>query len=239
MPIRFVYFDAGFTLLHPHPSAGYHYARIAEKYGVRVDQNLIAGAFRPAWRQALARQSAATLLPYGRNLDEARLFWRGVIHACFEVAQVPPPNDPAYFSEVFDYFAQAECWRLYPDVEPALAMLEDRGIPYGVISNWDPRLRSVLEGIGLSGRLSSIILSCEAGYEKPRPEIYAAAQLAAGVPAEEIALIGDEPEADGHGALRAGWQQCLVDRSAAATPRADELRARNNLPDCLALILAP
>lgn len=239
MPVRFVYFDAGFTLLHPHPSAGHHYARIAEKYGVVVDETVIAGAFRPAWRQALARQSAATLLPYGRNLEEARVFWRGVIHACFEVAQVPPPDDPAYYDEVFEYFALAECWRLYPDVEEALAILEERGIPFGVISNWDPRLRPVLEGIGLSGRLSSIVLSCEVGREKPHREIYEAAQRAAGVPAEQVALIGDEAEADGHGALRAGWRQCLIDRGFTGSPREDGLTVHNNLRDCLALILAP
>lgn len=236
MAVSFIFFDAGFTLLHPWPSVGHHYAQIAEQYGVKVESITLEAAFRPAWRAALAAQSGASELPYGTNLEEARVFWSRVIRECFRAAEVSPPEHPSYYREVFDRFAEADCWRLYPDVEPALELLKERGVPWGVLSNWDPRLRRILGGMGLLDRAEAVVLSCEARAEKPSPAIFRAAERACGRTSAEIALIGDEAKADGEGAHLAGWRHCLVLRS----PKGNEpsnLVWEATLTDCVCAIL--
>jgi FMN phosphatase YigB (HAD superfamily) len=86
------------------------------------------------------------------------------------------------------------------------------------MSNWDARLYAVLRDLGLSGRLSTLVLSCEVRAEKPAEAIFEAAARRAGFEAGEVALIGDEIRADGEGAIRAGWKQCLVRRPPASPP---------------------
>lgn len=228
-PCRFIYFDAGFTLLHPHPSVGFHYAAIAAKYHVHIPAAQIDAAFVGAWkaaRNAVAPHKTTGAPAYGSTRAEALTFWTRVIRLCF---RDQTPDDPQFYEDLFDHFAKPECWRLYNDVPPALALLEERGIPFGVISNWDSRLRPLLDGLGILPKLSALILSSEAGYEKPHPNIYHTATNAVPEPLRNaIGLIGDEPEADGTAPLAAGWQQCLIQRSAKPTPAG--LRTMPDLP---------
>jgi putative hydrolase of the HAD superfamily len=222
MRCTFIYFDIGFTLLRPVPSVGFHYAEAAARHGLVVQAEHLDAAFVPAWRAARKAAAISDALPYGRNLEEALQFWTVVVREVFANAGYKPlPEDSPYYREVFDHFARGECWALYPDVEEALAILEGEGIPFGALSNFDPRIRQILEETGLGPRLSRIITSSEVGAEKPDPAIFRhAREVLKPHEAARIALIGDEPEADGHGAHRAGWQQCLVLRGgqAAAEP---------------------
>ncbi len=217
--IQFVYFDAGFTLLEPWPSVGWHYARLAHAHGVVAGAEALTAAFRPAWMRAVAEKARDRELPYGRNLEEAFIFWSAVVRACFEASEVEPPASPEFYREAFDTFSRGNAWRLYDDVAPALALLDEAEIPYGILSNWDPRLYSVLEDHGLGERMRAVVISSEAGAEKPRGEIFRRAEAAAGVTPGEVALVGDDPEADGAGATAAGWRACIVRRDGSPPDR--------------------
>lgn len=231
MPVRFVYFDAAFTLLQPWPSVGYHYARLAASHGVEADGAALEAAFRPAWKAAVAASAAAGDLPYGRTMDEARRFWAEVIRQCFLKSAATPPHDPTYYHNVFDTFSTRECWQVYPDVLAALAMLDEAGIPAGVFSNWDPRLHLVLDAVGLRSRFRVVAISSELGFEKPRNEAFTAAAALSGRPPAELAMIGDELQTDVAAALAAGWSACHLDRPASpgvaspADPSAPDLCA--------------
>lgn len=218
----FVFFDAGWTLLRPEPSVGFHYAEVAQSHGLEADAQRLEGGFGQAWKTCRRAAPVHPEVPYGRDLEEAFIFWSGVVAETFRVAGfAPPPEGSAYYREVFELFAEPGCWRLYEDALPALDLLEARGIPAGVLSNFDPRLYKVLEGLGLTERLAPIVISSEAGAEKPSPAIFEHARgLLTKTQARRPALIGDEPEADGHGALRAGWQQCLAWRGNTPPPNA-------------------
>jgi len=81
-----------------------------------------------------------------------------------------------------------------------------------MISNWDPRLRSVLGGFSWAGLLDPILISEEFGVEKPHVTLFRRAEERAGLKAEECALVGDDPLSDRAGAEGAGWRYALVDR---------------------------
>ena len=101
----------------------------------------------------------------------------------------------------------------YPDAEPALLELRDRGLALIVVSNWDVSLAAVLERCGLSELLDGAISSAEAGSRKPDPGIFRAALELAGCEAGAALHVGDTPDEDCEGARAAGIRALLLDRS--------------------------
>jgi putative hydrolase of the HAD superfamily len=231
MSAPWVFFDAAFTLIWPHPSVGSVYARHGAAFGVRADAAALDAGFRAAWKAARAR---AGKLPYGRTLDEARAFWYPVIRATFEAAGSRAPDAPEFLAGLFDDFATANCWRADPQARAAIAAVREAGARAGVLSNFDARLRPVLDALGLEAGLDRVIASADVGAEKPDPEMFAAARRIAGT-SGPIAHIGDEPEADGEGPLAAGWRQCLVLRPGHAAPPG--LRAEADLLSAVRAVL--
>lgn len=99
---------------------------------------------------------------------------------------------------------------LFEDVPEALAMLENRGIPYAVCSNLASGYgRKVKE---LLPRAAAYIFSFEAGLAKPEPEIYRKCCEALEHSAESMAFVGDTPRMDVDGPIAAGMRAALVDR---------------------------
>ena len=102
---------------------------------------------------------------------------------------------------------------VYPDVQPALADLRDRGLALVAVSNWDCSLPRVLERCGIDGQLDGTVTSAGAGARKPDPAIFAAALELAGCEPAEALHVGDTPEEDVAGARAAGIRALLIDRS--------------------------
>jgi putative hydrolase of the HAD superfamily len=236
-----VFFDAGFTLIHPFPGVGAIYAEHGRAAGIEMDAARAEKAFRTAWRHQRTVALAQGRIPYGRNEADARRFWYAVIREVLASMSLHPPTEERFYADLFEHFGSARCWRGYDDVLPALTGLRDRGIGAGIMSNWDGRLRTILDGLGMSPLLDHIVLSCDIGAEKPAPAIFAyAARLAREKhgPDVVLGLVGDEPMADGYGALRAGWRQCLLRRSATGDASGD-LRSASRLQDAIQAIVGP
>lgn len=233
--LPFLFLDAGFTLIYPNPSVGHFYARLAAEHGIVADPKALDEAFFQAWRTNKIESPAHPKVPYGVTLEDSRRFWSAVVEKTFQLAGHPPPDrETTFYNDLFDLFAGPDCWALYPDVPEGLEMAAAAGLRLGVLSNWDRRLSSVIEGLGLLDRFQVVITSSEAGAEKPSPEIfqYARRQLA-GI--THFALIGDEQVADGRGAMEAGWTVCLLNRGGKIPE--GELPVENNLPAAVRRIL--
>lgn len=118
----------------------------------------------------------------------------------------------AYFAALFDYFADPAHW--VADVEAAsmLQRLKNSGIKLGVISNFDYRLYRILDGLELTRYFDSITISSEAGYAKPRREVFELALSRASVDARDAMHIGDSEHLDFAAASAAGMAAVLIDR---------------------------
>ena len=190
--IRAVFFDVGGTLIHPWPSVGEVYARVGRQFGVNASAETMEAAFRSAWKESKR----------GTLTTSDKEWWRALVQ------QAVPDAKAGYFEALYEEFAQPDAWRIFPDVMPALQKCRERKQHVGVISNWDARLRPLLERLGL--RFDSITVSCEVGAEKPAAAIFQSALVKAGVTAGETLHVGDSESEDVEGARAVGMNARLV-----------------------------
>jgi putative hydrolase of the HAD superfamily len=207
---RAVLFDAGGTLIEADPPVGEVYANAARRHGIEVSPADAAESFSLVWRRL--RDGASDNLVYGTTDRQARQWWRRVVVESFR--PFGEPDDPgALFEDLYLHFARPDAWRVYPEVNPALDELRACGLGLGIVSNWDTRLRKVLEDLGLARKVDAVMISSEIGCEKPDPRIFAAALKALGARPDEAVHVGDMPAEDVVGALEAGLGAILVDRT--------------------------
>jgi putative hydrolase of the HAD superfamily len=103
-------------------------------------------------------------------------------------------------------------WLPFDGVAEALADLRLRGYRLGIITNWDPSARRLLAARDLDGFFEQVIVSCEVGCEKPDRRIFDLAAAAAGVRPAECLYVGDNYYVDTVGARAAGMESVVVNR---------------------------
>lgn len=201
--IKAVTLDAAGTLLEPWPSVGDIYARVAEECGIGpVSAGELNRRFAAAWKTK-------------RGFDYSRLAWRKIVEQTFAGLA---PLKPAFFDHLYDEFAQPRCWRVYDDVAPALERFRAKDLKLAVLSNWDERLRPLLDQIGLAPYFDALVISGELGHHKPSRAIFdhAAAQLR--LPPTQILHVGDSLDEDLKGAESAGFKAVLLQRENLQAP---------------------
>lgn len=208
--IDVVLFDVGGTLLRVRPSVGAVYASTAQKYGVVADPSQLQRNFGRAWRLSHERRRARDFVCCDELLREE---WFRVVCDTFGAA-IPESEMRPLFNDLYDSFATAEAWEVAPGARENLAYLRSRGVRLGVLSNWDSRLHTTLDEVGLSGAFDFFIVSYQVGVEKPHPEIFAAALAAGGRGADQTLLIGDSYEADIEPARALGLATLWVSKEA-------------------------
>lgn len=206
--VKVVFMDAGGTLLRPARPVGEIYVEVAAHYGVRGDAARVHEGFVEAWAALKPRDPVN-----GARVMDDRGWWKEMVRRAWAGTPLPEAFPfEAYFEEVYAVFERPELWRVYPEVPGVLEGLRRAGLRCAVLSNWDRRLRGLLDALELGEWFEEVLISSEIGAEKPHPAIFRAAEARLGVCAEEAVLWGDEPEADGEGARGAGWGVGLVKR---------------------------
>jgi putative hydrolase of the HAD superfamily len=194
-----VTFDVGGTLIKPWPSVGHVYASVAARFGLRdATPEELNHRFAAAWRTQM-------------DFDYTRAAWRNVVERTFAGLAQDGVGDEL-FDALYRRFEEASAWRVFDDVPPVLRGLRTRGLRLGVISNWDERLRPLLDRLGLSAEFDVIVSSHEAGCVKPAPAIFARAAALLGCDAARLLHVGDSAAADAEGARRAGCRSLLLTR---------------------------
>ncbi|WP_259728108.1 MULTISPECIES: HAD-IA family hydrolase [Synechococcales] len=192
--------DAMGTLIGLRRSVGTTYAELAASHGIEVEAAAIDQAFGAVYCQAppLAFPGLE-----GEELASAeRLWWGERILTVFAAAGAPLAS-PALGEELFERFAAADLWRIYPDVLGPLRRWQAAGIKMAVVSNFDQRLIAILAGLGLGDVFQAVVVSSAAGAAKPSPIPFRLALNALALGADQVWHVGDSPE-DVAGATAAG-----------------------------------
>ena len=205
-----VTFDAAGTLFRLSEPVGVTYARAARRHGHDVSPEALVSAFHRAWRTIPGPHDESGNDPH---VAEVR-WWREVVDRCFALAGLEASIAPmdTIFAELFEEFSQPGRWELFPETLDTLRVLREKGYPIAVVSNFDRRFHRVAEGHGMAPFFDEVLLSGELGLSKPHPAIFAAAAERLGIEPGAILHIGDDPEADWHGARSAGFQVFELDR---------------------------
>jgi putative hydrolase of the HAD superfamily len=204
VPYRAVFFDAGNTLVRAHPSVGHIYARTARRHGVRVSVDVVDRRFKEAWKN---RHGVVHL-----KTDQAEKEWWRKIVGQVMGAHFAGAKFHKYFEDLYGLFAHPKHWRLFDDALPTLRALRGRGYRLGIVSNWDSRLVTLAERIGLNTEVEFLLVSAVEGLVKPDRRLFHRALTRAAVDAHEAVHVGDSVHEDYRGARRAGLAALLLDR---------------------------
>ena len=195
-----ILFDAAGTLIRLERPVGWHYAEVARRHGLEVDEARMEAAFREVWSARPPRPASLG----GREHDD-RPWWREL---ALDVLTTSAPSggkfdERAWFEELYSRFSKPGVWVLYDDVMRCLDRLANR-FRLAVVSNFDRRLRHILDDLGVASRFERLFISSEIGCEKPHPAIFRQALEVMEVEPERCLHIGDDPERDWAGAAAAG-----------------------------------
>ncbi|PYK73913.1 MAG: hypothetical protein DME42_05765 [Verrucomicrobia bacterium] len=218
--LKAVFFDAVGTLFYLTRTVGDHYALIAKEIGLNLDAKKLDAAFHSVWAQIPPREAID-----GPRENDDKDWWRELTdHVLREAAPDVGELDRDNFFEVaYEHFAESGVWELYPEVVDVLKQLHRR-FQLAIVSNFDGRLRVILERLGISKYFGHVFVSSEIGADKPDPEIFRRAIKFLILQPGDVLHVGDDPERDWHAATTAGLSIFKLDRT------------KNSLRDLLAIL---
>lgn len=207
-----IFFDAVGTLFGIRSSVGQIYSEIANRFGVEVSADELDRAFRQAFQAApppAFPDATPEALP-----ELEKQWWRAIVQSTFINAGAIDrfADFPTFYKRLYNHFATAAPWQVYPDVLPTLDKYRDKGIELGVISNFDSRLHAVLDALELRSYFRSITISTTAGAAKPDAKIFHAALAKHNLTPDLAWHIGDSPTDDYEGAKAVGMKAILIKR---------------------------
>lgn len=210
---KVIFLDAVGTLFGVKGSVGEVYGQIAQKFGVEVSPEELDRAFYNSFKKS-DKMAFPGVPPEEIPLKEFE-WWEAVAINTFQEAGVWEKftDFASFFTELYDHFATAEPWFIYPDVIPALEHWQNLGITLGVLSNFDTRLYPVLEALNLQQFFSSITISTEVGAAKPEAEIFDFGLAKHDCCADAAWHIGDSFKEDYQGAKAAGLKAIWLNRN--------------------------
>jgi putative hydrolase of the HAD superfamily len=216
MKFRAVLFDAAETLFTTRGSVGEIYAAVAHRYGSTATPENIQAAFVRNFRGAGPVQ-----------VENEKAWWKNIVHRVFTEAGMVE-NFDQFFDQVYDTFRNSQGWVLFPETYEVLKELKTGGCKLGVVSNFDTRIYTVMQSLGILEFFDAVTTSSETGFCKPDREIFEAAVRALNVMPSETVLVGDSLRDDVEAGIRAGLQALLIDRngrySSASVDRISSLR---------------
>jgi putative hydrolase of the HAD superfamily len=218
--IKAIFFDAVGTLFHLTETVGDHYAYVGREVGLDLDAETLERAFHAAWRQMPQRVAID-----GPRENDDKHWWRELVDLVLD--QVAPSlselDHDNFFEVAYEHFAEAGVWELYPEVPDVLQELAP-WFQLAVISNFDGRLRFILQHLGISKFFARILISSEMGADKPDPEIYRRALRLLNLKPNEVLHVGDDSQRDWQAATAAGLSVFRLDHN------------RNSLRDLLTML---
>ena len=226
-----ILFDAVGTVIKPNPDINTVYQRLGLEYGCSLNRDEIEQRITFFRKKLFHSGTPAKNLfgntafggelrdePQGLESSEEleRGLWRQLVFEVF--AELDSCDE--LFNELWSYFAQAEHWVAYTDVEACWNRLRQHGIEIGLASNFDSRLISIVNSIPVIADADYTFCSSQLGFRKPSPFFYRQIEAAINCvspddPEEplKIVMVGDDFENDCVAPRLAGWSAIWLNRN--------------------------
>ncbi|MDX1957359.1 MAG: HAD-IA family hydrolase [Leptospiraceae bacterium] len=197
---KFVFIDVGDTLLHLKRSPNQIYYSVFKKHRLIPDsitEDIAEKILWNAWRE-LSKPDDEFRDRYYHHPRGNNGWWIDLIsrylndiHSNNKVQ----PNEES-IQEIFYEFDNPDVWHLDESFFELEIFLRSNQIGLGIISNWDNRLKKLLEKKNLLRYFRHVIVSAEFGYEKPSPKIFQEAERLTSVSGKDLLYIGDKLDLD-------------------------------------------
>lgn len=162
-------------------------------------------------------------------------WWGNVVRDVF----APRHCSEELVRDILRHFSSGTAYSLRTGTKEVLESLEKQGIMLGILSNFDIRIFSVLQDLGILHHFSFVKLSIDCGQEKPSHAIFESAidsaqeKLSRGEILGGKYHVGNDWKRDALGAYRAGWNSIYLDEAVIARPQitmpADAIRRISSL----------
>jgi HAD superfamily hydrolase (TIGR01549 family) len=193
MKIKAVFFDAGETLIFRNPSLSTLAARQLRSGGIKIPKSILVKAISAA---------AAEMKPIvERGVMSDSKKWKVYVGSVFKKLRI---KNPALEEKLRLRLKNGTSFKAFGDAHKVVDYLNGRGIKTGIISNAPKELENILKRVKLYGKFRHIVISENAGVEKPHKKIFLKALKLARSKAHETVYIGDNYVADIYGAKNAG-----------------------------------
>jgi putative hydrolase of the HAD superfamily len=209
--LKAVFFDAGETLLYPHPSFSELFTEVLRAEDHVVDPAVVREVVSAYSKKFTETVQSGEARLWSTSRERSRAFWDGVYRGFLDEVGVRTDHDHLV-ERLFETFSDLASYRLHPDVVPTLDRLRTAGLSLGVISNFEEWLERLLETLSVADYFPVRVISGIEGVEKPDPEIFQIALERAGVEAKESVYVGDHPYFDTEAAAEVGMVPVLIDR---------------------------
>lgn len=210
---KVIFFDAVGTLFGVRGSVGEVYGQLAQQFGVEADPQMLDMAFFDSF------EASGPLAFPGTEMEDVAEreygWWWAIAAETFQkVGVLNQFSDfSTFFSALYDHFATADPWFVYPDTLNTLNHWRDQGVELGIVSNFDSRIHTVVSVLGLADFFSSITISSEVGAAKPDPQVFEVALQKHDCSPEDAWHVGDSFQDDYQGARSAGLRGFWLKRS--------------------------
>jgi REG-2-like HAD superfamily hydrolase len=203
-----VLFDAGETIVHPHPSFPELLGQVLATAGHDVDPAIIRDKVHVV--ADIFTTAAAEGELWSTSPERSRAFWDRVYSQLLEELGIP--FEAGIAELIYRTFTDLANYRLFDDVLPTLERLEAAGLALGVVSNFEEWLERLLESLQVTRYFDVRVISGVEGVEKPDLKIFRLALDRIGVEPEEAVYVGDSVHFDVEPATAVGMLGVLLDR---------------------------
>ncbi len=197
---KVVLFDAGNTLVFLDHGA---LLVAAGAHGAALDAQTLSRA------ETAAKKRYEAEMTTGMSHEEG---WHVYMRTLFETVGLDGAAAEAAAREARRMHDEFNLWRKVPDdLRPALERGRACGLRFGVVSNSEGTIASLLEQVELASYFEYVLDSAVEGVRKPDPEIFRRALARMQVHARDALYAGDIPRVDVDGARAAGMDAVLID----------------------------
>ena len=203
-----MFFDAGETLVHAHPSFPELLTKVLNEEGHGVDADVVRERLWVVSERFLKAAQENEL--WSTSAERSRAFWSSIYETFLGELGIEWSEHLA--DRLYSTFTDISNYRLFPDALGALELLDHRGLQLGLISNFEGWLEGLLEALDVARFFEVRVISGVEGLEKPDTKIFEVALDRAGVEAGRSAYVGDNVHFDTAPASEIGMLSVLIDR---------------------------
>lgn len=235
--IQTIFFDAGFTLIHPYPSTPEICLQVCQRLNLHIHLDAVKERMTDA-QDYYFRQMRLNRHTWGSEQAISE-FWIGYYMNLLRpfIEEHDEPRLYQLAQIINQEFDKHTSWGVYPDVFPTLeALRNSHRYTLGVISDWGISLGPILRRLHLTPYFDCLLVSALTRHAKPSPMLYEMALQRANTIADYTLHIGDSYIHDVLGARTVGMTPVLLDRSESLLESSVDCVLIHSLTDLLDLL---